>query len=54
MDQGFRVAAHTRLGDLLQVLKMVVHNYSELNSSDILTVAKELIQHVKSEKTIFV
>ena len=47
MSQGFRVVAHERLGDLLQVLKMVVDKYTELNSSEILTAAGDLIQHVK-------
>ena len=39
--------AHERLGELLQVLRVVVDKYPEMNSTDVLTVASELIKHVK-------
>ena len=54
-NRSFRVAAHERLGELLQVLKLVVDKYSELNSNDILSVAGELIKYVKgrSKKLLY-
>uniref|UniRef100_F6YXW3 Rho-GAP domain-containing protein n=1 Tax=Ciona intestinalis TaxID=7719 RepID=F6YXW3_CIOIN len=46
-DKSQRVLAHERLGELLQVLKMVVDKYAELNSTEILSMAGVLIRHVK-------
>ncbi|XP_078488498.1 rho GTPase-activating protein 45 isoform X2 [Ciona intestinalis] len=47
LDKSQRVLAHERLGELLQVLKMVVDKYAELNSTEILSMAGVLIRHVK-------
>uniref|UniRef100_H2Y8T8 Rho GTPase-activating protein 29/45 N-terminal domain-containing protein n=1 Tax=Ciona savignyi TaxID=51511 RepID=H2Y8T8_CIOSA len=46
-EKSQRVLAHERLSELLQVLKMVVDKYVELNSSEILGMAGILIQHIK-------
>ncbi|CAK8685604.1 unnamed protein product [Clavelina lepadiformis] len=46
-DKTVRVLAHERLGELLQVLKILVDKYSDLNSTEILPAAGFLIKHVK-------
>ena len=44
---SLRVLAHEKLGELLQVLRAVVDKYPEIDSEDILSMASELIKHVK-------
>lgn len=49
LEQSLRVVSHERLGDLLKVLKSIVHKYTELNSQGILNAAEDLINHIKSK-----
>jgi len=44
-----KVLAHERLGELLNVLKTVVGKYDEINSTEILNMARELIKYVKGK-----
>ena len=46
------MAAHLHLGDLLQVLKLIYHKYSDLDFRECLAAAAELIEQVKSKKLV--